>query len=131
MCLFVGQGGGDRGLGEGVIPNPPIATTPVTFQFFVQVAFTIKELREMTKLPGCKAVCDPEDFGTIQEKIAGMLILYLNQEVKMLPLRLSEKPFFFPNHLNPIFFHIILHQILYNFTSIPNEELWYLSRSLG
>lgn len=38
----------------------------------------------MTKLPGCKAVCDPEDFRTIQEKIASMLMLYLNQEVKML-----------------------------------------------
>lgn len=38
----------------------------------------------MTKLPGCKAVCDPEDFRTIQEEIASMLMLYLNQEVKML-----------------------------------------------
>ena len=36
----------------------------------LQVAFTIKELREMTKLAGCKAVFDPDDFQTIQEKIA-------------------------------------------------------------
>jgi len=38
----------------------------------LQVAFTIKELREMTKLAGCKAVFDPEDFRTIQEKIASI-----------------------------------------------------------
>ena len=39
---------------------------------FVQVAFTIKELREMTKLSGCKAVFYPEDFETLQEKIASI-----------------------------------------------------------
>lgn len=35
----------------------------------LKVSFTIKELREMTKLEGCKAVFDPEDFRTIQEKL--------------------------------------------------------------
>lgn len=38
----------------------------------LQVAFTIKELREMTKLAGCKAVFDPEDFKMVQEKIASI-----------------------------------------------------------
>lgn len=38
----------------------------------LQVAFTIKELREMTKLIGCKAVFDPEDFKPIQEKITSI-----------------------------------------------------------
>lgn len=38
----------------------------------LQVAFTIKELREMTKLSGCKAVFDPEDFRIIQGKIASI-----------------------------------------------------------
>ncbi|XP_015762339.1 PREDICTED: NADPH:adrenodoxin oxidoreductase, mitochondrial-like, partial [Acropora digitifera] len=38
----------------------------------LQVAFTIKELREMTKLSGCQAVFYPEDFETIQEKIASI-----------------------------------------------------------
>lgn len=36
----------------------------------LQVSFTIKELREMTKLPGCKATFNPEDFRTIQEKLS-------------------------------------------------------------
>ncbi|XP_020613236.1 NADPH:adrenodoxin oxidoreductase, mitochondrial-like [Orbicella faveolata] len=35
----------------------------------LQVSFTIKELREMTKLEGCKAVFDPDDFRTTQEKL--------------------------------------------------------------
>jgi len=35
----------------------------------LQVSFTIKELREMTKLEGCKAVLDPDDFRTIQEQL--------------------------------------------------------------
>ncbi|KAK2571701.1 NADPH:adrenodoxin oxidoreductase [Acropora cervicornis] len=38
----------------------------------LQVAFTIKELREMTKLSGCQAVFYPEDFETIQERIASI-----------------------------------------------------------
>ena len=37
------------------------------------MSFTIKELREMTKLPGCKAVFDPEDFRTVEEKISSKL----------------------------------------------------------
>ena len=36
-----------------------------------QISFTIKELREMTKLPGCRPVFDPEDFQPIQEMIPG------------------------------------------------------------
>lgn len=36
----------------------------------LKVSFTIKELREMTKLEGCKAVFDPDDFRTIQEKLS-------------------------------------------------------------
>lgn len=38
----------------------------------LQVSFTIKELREMTKLEGCKAALDPDDFRTIQEKLASI-----------------------------------------------------------
>ena len=72
----------------------------------------------MTKLPGCKAVCDPEDFRTIQEKIASMLKLYLNQEVKNVTLR-SLYCTFLSNNLNPILFQLVLSQTLYNFTSDP------------
>ena len=36
-----------------------------------QISFTIKELREMTKLPGCRAVFEPDDFQPIQEIISG------------------------------------------------------------
>ncbi|XP_033630929.1 NADPH:adrenodoxin oxidoreductase, mitochondrial-like [Asterias rubens] len=35
----------------------------------LQVAFSIKELREMTKLPGCRAELNPSDFEGLQEKI--------------------------------------------------------------
>lgn len=38
------------------------------------MSFTIKELREMTKLEGCKAAFDPDDFRTIQEKLASRFI---------------------------------------------------------
>ena len=38
------------------------------------MSFTIKELREMTKLEGCKAAFDPDDFRTIQEKLASKFI---------------------------------------------------------
>ncbi|PFX31886.1 NADPH:adrenodoxin oxidoreductase, mitochondrial [Stylophora pistillata] len=38
----------------------------------LQVSFTIKELREMTKLPGCKAMFDPQDFREIQEKLSSI-----------------------------------------------------------
>ena len=38
---------------------------------FFKISFTIKELREMTKLPGCLAVFSPEDFQPIQEIISG------------------------------------------------------------
>ena len=41
--------------------------------FSLKVSFTIKELREMTKLEGCKAVFDPVDFRTIQEKLPSKL----------------------------------------------------------
>ena len=41
----------------------------VLFFCLSKVSFTIKELREMTKLKGCKAVFDPDDFRTIQEKL--------------------------------------------------------------
>ena len=37
----------------------------------LQVAFSIKELREMTKLPGCRAELNPSDFEGLQEKIPG------------------------------------------------------------
>ncbi|XP_070579756.1 NADPH:adrenodoxin oxidoreductase, mitochondrial-like isoform X2 [Ptychodera flava] len=35
----------------------------------LQVAFTIKELREMTKLPGCKSVFDTKDFEGLSELV--------------------------------------------------------------
>ncbi|XP_038064541.1 NADPH:adrenodoxin oxidoreductase, mitochondrial-like [Patiria miniata] len=35
----------------------------------LQVAFSIKELREMTKLPGCRSELDPLDFEGLQERI--------------------------------------------------------------
>ena len=38
------------------------------------MSFTIKELREMTKLEGCKAVFDPDDFRTIQEQLPSRFI---------------------------------------------------------
>ena len=38
------------------------------------MSFTIKELREMTKLEGCKPAFDPDDFRTIQEKLASRCI---------------------------------------------------------
>lgn len=38
------------------------------------MSFTIKELREMTKLEGCKAAFEPDDFRTIQEKLASKFI---------------------------------------------------------
>eukprot|EP00053_Salpingoeca_punica_P008727 m.78014 g.78014 ORF g.78014 m.78014 type:complete len:471 (+) comp14726_c0_seq1:36-1448(+) len=34
----------------------------------LEVAFTIKEFREMTKLPGCRVVMRPEDFNFTQEE---------------------------------------------------------------
>ena len=72
----------------------------------------------MTKLPGCKAVCDPEDFRTIQEKIASMLKLYLNQEVKI-----NLHCTFLSNHLNPILFQLlVLSQTMYNFTSSSDQS---------
>ena len=46
----------------------------IVFNFFaLQVSFTVKELREMTKLPGCKAIFNPEDFRIIQEKLSSRL----------------------------------------------------------
>ena len=36
-----------------------------------QISFTIKELREMTKLPGCRSNFEPEDFKPIREKLSG------------------------------------------------------------
>ncbi|XP_028415890.1 NADPH:adrenodoxin oxidoreductase, mitochondrial-like [Dendronephthya gigantea] len=36
----------------------------------LQISFTIKELREMTKLPGCRSVFSPEDFQPIREMIS-------------------------------------------------------------
>ncbi|XP_065898744.1 NADPH:adrenodoxin oxidoreductase, mitochondrial-like isoform X2 [Dysidea avara] len=36
----------------------------------LQVAFTIKELRELTKLPGCFPSLDPSDFDGIQPKLS-------------------------------------------------------------
>ena len=40
------------------------------------MSFTIKELREMTKLEGCKAVFDPDDFRTIQEQLPSRFTLF-------------------------------------------------------
>jgi len=37
----------------------------------LQVAFTIKELREMTKLPGCRPVLDPRDFDAVRDLLKG------------------------------------------------------------
>ena len=37
----------------------------------LQVAFTIKELREMTKLPDCISNLDPVDFDLIKDKLTG------------------------------------------------------------
>ena len=38
----------------------------------LQVAFTIKELREMITLPKCRTVIDPQDVAGINERINGM-----------------------------------------------------------
>lgn len=38
----------------------------------LQVAFTIKELREMTKLPSVRTVFQPEDFAGLREKVADL-----------------------------------------------------------
>jgi adrenodoxin-NADP+ reductase len=35
----------------------------------LQVAFTIKEVREMLALPGCITVCNPLDFETVRSAI--------------------------------------------------------------
>ena len=43
------------------------------FCFCVQVAFTIKELREMVKLPGSKAEFDAADFQQVKEQLKSML----------------------------------------------------------
>lgn len=37
----------------------------------LQVAFTIKEFREMTKLPGCRALLDRADFEEVRDIAAG------------------------------------------------------------
>ena len=37
------------------------------------MAFTIKELREMTKLPGCRPDLSPEDFDAIRSLVPGMI----------------------------------------------------------
>ena len=37
----------------------------------LQVSFTIKELREMTKLPGCRPVLRPHDFDPIRDLLKG------------------------------------------------------------
>lgn len=37
----------------------------------LQVAFTIKELREMTKLPDCRFHADPALFDGIRERLSG------------------------------------------------------------
>ena len=37
----------------------------------LQVSFTIKELREMTKLPGCRPVLSPHDFDPIRDLLKG------------------------------------------------------------
>ena len=39
----------------------------------LQVAFTIKELREMTKLPGCRTRINPGDFSEVRELLTSML----------------------------------------------------------
>ncbi|CAH1273967.1 FDXR [Branchiostoma lanceolatum] len=38
----------------------------------LQTAFTIKELREMTKLPDCRSVLDPADFAGLQDKVKSL-----------------------------------------------------------
>lgn len=42
----------------------------------LQVAFTIKELREMSKLPSCKTLINPSDFDPIRDLIQGIAILF-------------------------------------------------------
>ncbi|KAH6942352.1 hypothetical protein HPB50_003972 [Hyalomma asiaticum] len=37
-----------------------------------EVAFTIKELREMTKIPGVDSIFRPEDFDTVRERLADL-----------------------------------------------------------
>lgn len=37
----------------------------------LEVSFTIKELREMTKLPGVGTVLRAEDFAVVRDKLAG------------------------------------------------------------
>ena len=38
----------------------------------LQVSFTIKELREMIRLPGCRTVLDPKDFAPVRELLSGI-----------------------------------------------------------
>ncbi|KAI8512207.1 hypothetical protein Bbelb_088460 [Branchiostoma belcheri] len=38
----------------------------------LQTAFTIKELREMTKLPDCRPVLDPADFNGLEDKVKSL-----------------------------------------------------------
>ncbi|XP_066292188.1 NADPH:adrenodoxin oxidoreductase, mitochondrial-like [Branchiostoma lanceolatum] len=38
----------------------------------MQTAFTIKELREMTKLPDCRSVLNPADFAGLQDKVKSL-----------------------------------------------------------
>ncbi|XP_078692035.1 NADPH:adrenodoxin oxidoreductase, mitochondrial-like [Branchiostoma floridae x Branchiostoma belcheri] len=38
----------------------------------LQTAFTIKELREMTKLPDCRPVLDPDDFTGLDDKVKSL-----------------------------------------------------------
>jgi adrenodoxin-NADP+ reductase len=35
----------------------------------LQVAFTIKELREMLTLPDCVTLCNPQDFETVRSAV--------------------------------------------------------------
>ena len=41
----------------------------------MKVAFTIKELRELTKLPGCYSVLNPKDFDVVRNSLASKFVV--------------------------------------------------------
>ena len=49
----------------------------------LSVAFTVKELREMMKLPGCTPVLDPKDFYFLKHQLNGELITTESVYVKV------------------------------------------------
>ena len=44
----------------------------------LQVAFTIKELREMIRLPCCRTILHPQDFEPYKDTLGGMVTFLSN-----------------------------------------------------